>query len=296
MFMLCMFLVSSYRNSNKEADQADTPLIGDEKLPIRGLIWGLFAIPALCDLTATTLLNVGLILVSASIFQMMRGAIIIFTALYSYAFLGRRYTRKRIFGLAVVVLGVAIVGASPVVSGGSKTQSSTLGILVIVGSQLISAAQFALEESLMTKYTCAPVQLVGIEGISGTIYVSLGMLIMNYALGTGYWKVSQGWGQITGHETIWIASVGIIFSIAVFNFTGLSITRYFSATARTTVDTCRTMIIWIFSLALKWEHFLALEVLGFVLLIYGTCVFNQITQFAPGFGEHEERLIESTKE
>lgn len=47
-------------------------------------------------------------------------------------------------------------------------------------------------------------------------------------------------------------------------------TRTVSATSRSTIDTCRTLFIWIVSLGLGWETFKWLQVLGFALLVYGT--------------------------
>lgn len=46
-------------------------------------------------------------------------------------------------------------------------------------------------------------------------------------------------------------SLGIILSISSFNATGVSITKYASAAQRSTVDTCRTLFIWVISLATK---------------------------------------------
>jgi hypothetical protein len=63
-----------------------------------------------------------------------------------------------------------------------------------------------------------------------------------------------------------------------FNFFGLSVTRTVSATARSTIDTCRTLFIWIVSLGLGWESFKWLQVLGFALLVYGTFLFNNIVK------------------
>lgn len=61
-----------------------------------------------------------------------------------------------------------------------------------------------------------------------------------------------------------------------FNFFGLSVTRTVSATSRSTIDTCRTLFIWIVSLGLGWESFKWLQVVGFALLVYGTFLFNDI--------------------
>jgi len=63
-----------------------------------------------------------------------------------------------------------------------------------------------------------------------------------------------------------------------FNFFGLSVTRSISATSRSTIDTCRTLFIWIVSLGLGWESFKWLQVVGFALLVWGTGVFNEIIQ------------------
>lgn len=63
-----------------------------------------------------------------------------------------------------------------------------------------------------------------------------------------------------------------------FNFFGLSVTRTVSATSRSTIDTCRTLFIWLVSLALGWETFKWLQVVGFALLVYGTFLFNDIVR------------------
>ena len=67
-----------------------------------------------------------------------------------------------------------------------------------------------------------------------------------------------------------------------FNFFGLSVTRSVSATARSTIDTCRTLFIWLVSLGLGWETFKWLQILGFALLVYGTFVFNDIVRLGLG--------------
>jgi hypothetical protein len=63
-----------------------------------------------------------------------------------------------------------------------------------------------------------------------------------------------------------------------FNFFGLSVTHTVSATSRSTIDTCRTLFIWLASLALGWESFKWLQVAGFAMLVYGTFLFNDIVR------------------
>lgn len=81
--------------------------------PLEGFKQMYFLLPTLCDLTATTLMNVGLVYISASIYQMLRGSVVLFTATWSVLFLNRRHPTYRWFALFTVFVGIAIVGLVP---------------------------------------------------------------------------------------------------------------------------------------------------------------------------------------
>ena len=69
-----------------------------------------------------------------------------------------------------------------------------------------------------------------------------------------------------------------LFTIAGFNVTGVMITKYASAAQRSTVDTIRTLVIWIVFIFMGTEHFLVGELAGFVLLVAGTLIYNEIIE------------------
>lgn len=81
---------------------------------------------------------------------------------------------------------------------------------------------------------------------------------------------------MANHPDVLLCSIFIILSIALFNATGVAITKYASAAQRSTIDTSRTLLIWMVSLYLGWETFLPLELIGFVLLVIGTFIYNEI--------------------
>jgi hypothetical protein len=66
-----------------------------------------------------------------------------------------------------------------------------------------------------------------------------------------------------------------------------------SATSRSTIDTCRTLFIWVVSLGLGWESFKWLQVAGFALLVYGTFLFNDLIMppFKSWVERHPEPLL-----
>lgn len=80
--------------------------------------------------------------------------------------------------------------------------------------------------------------------------------------------------QIGHQPLILLALLGNTVSIAFFNFAGISVTKEISATTRMVLDSLRTLVIWVVSLALGWEQFHGLQVLGFLVLLLGTALYN----------------------
>jgi hypothetical protein len=68
--------------------------------------------------------------------------------------------------------------------------------------------------------------------------------------------------------------------MAFFNGFGVSVTKNASSAQRATIDTARTLVIWLFFLTFtiygRRENFYWLQLVGFLFLIVGTLVFNEI--------------------
>ena len=75
---------------------------------------------------------------------------------------------------------------------------------------------------------------------------------------------------------ILLLSILICFSIASFNTFGVAVTKNASSAQRSTIDTSRTVLVWIFQLATRQEKFKVLQLVGFILLVCGTLVYNEI--------------------
>lgn len=74
-----------------------------------------------------------------------------------------------------------------------------------------------------------------------------------------------------------------IFLIAGYNATGVMITKYASSTQRSTIDNSKTIFIWCVFLYTGEEKFLWLELAGFILLLLGTLVYNEIIEIPIDF-------------
>ncbi|RMJ09492.1 hypothetical protein BHE90_011743 [Fusarium euwallaceae] len=281
-----------------------TKLLHNGRSILKGHRILLLALPAICDICGTTLMNAGLLMVAASIYQMTRGALVLFVGLFSVVFLKRHLHLFQWLSLVGVVLGVAVVGLAgalwpdekpeqsmdgpngdSVTDGGlSDAARAVIGVLLIAGAQIFTATQFVLEEWILENSPIEPIRVVGWEGIFGFTVTVLAMVVLHAAIGStpagryGYFDMVEGWHQMIGNKKVLLSSILIMISIGGFNFFGLSVTRSVSATSRSTIDTCRTLFIWIVSLGLGWETFKWLQIVGFALLVYFTFLFNGIVQ------------------
>jgi hypothetical protein len=82
-----------------------------------------------------------------------------------------------------------------------------------------------------------------------------------------------------------------VFSIATFNVTGVTVTKYINALARSICDVTRTVIVWIVGIIItvsaginkpnyKWELIdglaITIQLGGFLVLILGNLIYNKI--------------------
>jgi drug/metabolite transporter (DMT)-like permease len=238
--------------------------------------------PTLCDMISSTFMNVALILVTPSIFQTLRGSLIIFTAIISMIFLRKRYTTYQLISLFIIFAGISVVGISGINygnndSGGDmkvvildNSDNLLIGICMILLAQIFTATQYVIEEKIMQNKIISPLLAVGIEGLIGTILV---LLISPIYFTVRKINVTVLFWQIIHEKQLWISFLVLTFTIAILNYLGLSLTKNMSSTARTTVDACRILIVWIVSLIIGWEIFNLIQLLGFLIMVSGIYIY-----------------------
>uniref|UniRef100_A0A224XEJ2 Putative transport and golgi family organization 9 n=1 Tax=Panstrongylus lignarius TaxID=156445 RepID=A0A224XEJ2_9HEMI len=246
--------------------------------------------PALCDMIGTSLMYIGLNLTNPSSFQMLRGSVIVFVALLSMVFLRRKITWQQWLGILLVLAGLVVVGVSDYLLNKDSASNSNLnsmitGDLIIVGAQVITAAQMVYEEKYVTVKEIPALQAVGWEGTFGFIVLGILQIPFYYIVvpppfssnsHSSLEDFPDAMVQSWDNKLIIVALIGTIISIAFFNFAGITVTKELSATTRMILDSVRTLFIWGFSLIVKWQKFHPLQILGFLLLILGMCIYNNL--------------------
>uniref|UniRef100_A0A7S3APD8 Sugar phosphate transporter domain-containing protein n=1 Tax=Haptolina ericina TaxID=156174 RepID=A0A7S3APD8_9EUKA len=88
----------------------------------------------------------------------------------------------------------------------------------------------------------------------------------------------EAFAQVCDRPQVLILMFGNSFSIAFFNYFGVSITKSSSASYRMVLDSLRTVVIWVFDLASGGGKFHPLQVVGFACMLCGTTVYNEAVQ------------------
>jgi|SRR5687768_2013276 drug/metabolite transporter (DMT)-like permease len=98
----------------------------------------------------------------------MPGSVIIFTGLLSVTFLRAQLRGYRWLGMAVVSLGLLVVGVSDIIfdpNPNDDFNAIITGDLLIVIAQIIVAVQMVTEQNYLLQYDVPPLLAVGLEGL-----------------------------------------------------------------------------------------------------------------------------------
>ncbi|XP_023326441.1 solute carrier family 35 member F6 [Eurytemora carolleeae] len=301
--MLCMVAFWILRWRSKRQPQSTFPPIDDGTAPkkFNPLI---FLPPALCDMTATSIQYIGLTLTYASSFQMLRGAVIIFTGILSTIFLRRKLQWFKWLGMVFVIGGLVTVGVNDLMaqSAGNSTSTNVTEhtlwsspiVTAVYGNDTKTNSDLILGDALIfcsqvfhwyqMQAVCTSVA-VGWEGTFGFTTLAVLLIPFNYIyvgpkFGANPRMVLEdaydGVYQLAHNPLLALAFSGTVISIAFFNFAGISVTKELSATTRMVLDSIRTLTIWMFSIAVGWQSFYPLQLLGFAILLSGMCFYNDI--------------------
>ena len=272
----------------------------------------LLAIPGLTDTLSTGLANIGLILLPASIYQMLKGSLIVMTFLMSKFIVRNKHTCDHYVAIPVSTLGVVLVGLSAYTKasedekddGHSSSASQTLlGIVLMLIAMFILSIQFCFDEHFMRKYSCHPLICIGYEGVFG-FFINLLICIVFYFIKCGsyddgvdppyfvknictsnqknVWRPEDiifAFKQLFKNRTLTILVPITIIFMSSFNIFGVCITKYGSATTRTVTDNCRSFLVWLFFLMpfnqedLK-EKFSLMQLFGFLCICMGAFIYN----------------------
>lgn len=170
--------------------------------------------------------------------------------------------------------------------GGSE---ALLGVLLVMLGAFVQAMQFVFEEKVMSMDDAAPpLLLIGMEGVWGTAICLFILYPLAYFLpGDDHGSYEDGyntWYMIAHSSTIQMAFVIYFFAIFGYNLFAVLVTFSLNSIWHAILDNFRPITVWgtdmfIFyvitsSFGEPWTKYGWIQVLGMIVLLYGTAVYN----------------------
>ena len=296
------------KEENQNEDEENKNKKEEEKPEINKF---LLAIPGFTDTCSTGIANIGLILLPASIYQMLKGSLIIMTFLMSKFVVKNKHILDHYIAIPISTLGVFLVGLSAYLNADEKENEEhssspsqiLLGIVLMLLSMFILSIQFIFDEYFMRKYKCHPLICIGYEGVFG-FFINLFLCIIFSLIKCASYESNEdpsyfvenmcteddkrnwrpenllfAFRQLFNNNVLMIIVPTVIIFMASFNILGVSITKYGSATTRSVTDNVRSFLVWLwflmpFNNKKLIEHFSFLQLFGFLCICLGAFIYN----------------------
>lgn len=279
------------------------PLVGDAvdaaqpppPTPLKSYF--IVAVPATLDLFGTVCTYVGLFYNTPSVWQMFRGAMVLFATIFSVTFLKRRLSRCRVFGIFLVTVALTLVGTSNMMAEQPKTEQvdtslRLFGMGMILLGMCLQGGQIVVEELLMKDMAAPPMLVVGMEGVWGCIimlavcFPILGAL-PGSDVGGCQENLQNDFEMVKNSKQLQKVIVIYLISVLTFNIAGMMVTYKLSAVHRTLLEASRTAVIWALDLGIHaqmpdspygeaWNKWSWLQLAGFFLLVIGQATYGEL--------------------
>ncbi|KAL4448425.1 hypothetical protein ABPG75_005644 [Micractinium tetrahymenae] len=254
--------------------------------------------PRFFDIVSTGTHKVGLMWLQVSVYQMLRASQLLFTVLYSVAFLRRTLDRWQLSGIAATVAGIGLVGLAGILGHEEAAPAEVplkrmlAGMGLVVGSEAIHAAQLVTEDQYIADLSLRPLTVVGLEGALGSCIVLGAVLPLAQRLpgpaGRGLHEDSrETLRMLAASRELRLAAAAYVCVGGLFNLAGMLMTDSVGAVFRTILELLRTLSVWVINLTIfytldgsgdrrfgePWTSASWLQALGFLCMVAGALLY-----------------------
>jgi drug/metabolite transporter (DMT)-like permease len=248
-------------------------------------------IPGIFNMCNSAMRWASLVFVPASIAEMLiSGLELVLSVVASRLIRKRMVSRTRWIGVAIVTVGIIVIGLVDAISAkkkevgddpSSSQQHQWIGVLLIAGQSVMSVLQDLSEEILMQEAEFPATLLLGLEGLFGLVIGSVFYFPLAAQLGE---PLSDTVDELSAWRMgVFAAGLVLLFLVTgVFNIVATAVT---SSMTRNVWKNFRTILVWMFGLVIfyatqneelgeDWlipESFIGL--LGFGVMLYGAHVY-----------------------
>jgi hypothetical protein len=263
----------------------------------------ILALLSLCDLLASAMTSIGLLYLQASLWLMLRGASLIFSALLHWLWLRRPQRPHTWAAVGIVVVAMAVEGTAAVCSTGVSVGETSpgkvaLAVFLTIGSQILPAIQVVLEDYFLHDADLSPYLMVGAEGlwgVAGCVVVFLPICqAVGGAEGNGVHEDSlDTMLMLANNHTLIGLSLAFMVAVLGLNVFGMVVLEITNAVLGSIIGSTRMLCVWVVQMILgyslrnskygqhhpsigeTWSMWSWMQLSGFGLLVTGMLVYRK---------------------
>lgn len=261
------------------------------------------ALPCLLECLSSGMYFTALLLLPASISNMLQGAQIVATALFSKWINNNPILRHHFLGVSLATVGfffVGLAGYRGAIGEGAETfddlkyttEGYIFGLFCIFGNLIFHSLQLNIEEKIMRVNAIPPQRIVGLEGLFGMIWMFGFIMILSFipCPNEQLCRIGGYYEDIVVASRELVRSPGLIFwcfmtvlAIFFFNLFGMILIQKVNAVYKVFWDNTLSVFIWASALAIGYEKFNAehfsLQATGYIFLIIGNLTYNEVIRW-----------------
>lgn len=241
---------------------------------------------------------ISLLFIPASIFTIVSGSKIMFSIIFARLMLAKPVLRKDYFTVLLMITGVSLVGYSGYVkSQDSNAQEShpltlknlSIGLPFTIISNVLSSLIYVIFELVLKEKKTDPLRFCSMSGAYGIVTTSIFVMLATLlpcgnarmcSLGGYLEDPVLALNHIFSSSTVFIYILLFIISVPCYIYSLMYISKNIGSVFLTVAKNTYCISIWVVSVSLGLENIelksFVYEFLGFVLIILGTLVYNEV--------------------
>jgi hypothetical protein len=233
------------------------------------------------------------ILMALSLAMIMKGAKVVFSAIFTVTFLKRKLMAFHWAAVGLCVGGLAVAGGSEYLNNSDNVSTILLGTAMMLGCECLKAFHIIFDEKMFKSNKCDVTFVVGLEGLYSCALlipmVLLAWLAIPGSDGGSLENLADTFYRIGSSSTI----TGILciypLTVLIVTIAGAMVTKHLSGVHNALISVTRSILIWAVELIFfycapthlaemyghGWKEFTYLKLIGFVCVIVATLVYDE---------------------
>jgi len=229
---------------------------------------------------------------SLSLSMIMKGAKVVFSAIFTVTFLKRKQYPFHWFSVGLCLAGLAVAGASEYLNNKANAGYIILGCSLLLASECMKAFHVIYDEKMLKAYKADTLFVVGMEGIYSIIFLVptliLAWLVIPGSDGGSLEDLDDTFYRISNSKILIVLLSVLPIVVVVLAIAGVMIIKYLTGVHNALISVLRSVVAWALELILfyslpdylaeqygvPWKAFSSLKLVGFVIVIIATLMYD----------------------